>query len=248
MAMHLVVLCLVALIGIIVTTGLLGRFWRFVQVHPAGHAPHRSPARRLTLRGPGPNEIAEQRAVRARLDAPFAAVFLGLSLVVLATPGFDNAWAPMFLLWALAAAVRWIETGPAASFARLGIVILLVLEALLVLGIHGGGALPQAGAYVALALVGMVLLYRADELPLSFGPREPGGNLPPRRRPMPTRAPSHPPMSHSLYDTLPITRQHPVTQATPTTRTRRNPLRVREDEGTVVSPPYYPQPTMQAGD
>ena len=251
MVLHLIVLCLLILTGTAIVTGVLGRFWRFVMPRSTSRSPKQPLMKRLSLRPPGPDEFAEQLAVRARLDAPFAAIFLGFSLVVLATPGFDNAWVPMFLLWTLAAVVRWLENGPAASFARLGIVILLAVEALLVVGIHGATAFPQAGAYAVVALVGAVLLYRANELPISFGPRDPGGNLPPRRRPTGTArtrtrtSNSGAFVGHSLYDTLPGTQQQHSAQITPITRARRNPMRVREDEGRILTTPYYPQPSMQ---
>jgi len=241
---HLIVLCVIVLVGSVVATGVLGKFWRFVRVRPSYRSPHGASVKRLSLRSPGPDEFEEQLDRRARLDAPFAAVFLGFSIVVLATPGFDNAWVPMFLLWSGAAAVRWRDSGPAAVFARLGIVVLLALEALLILGLHGGTALPQAGAYVALALVGVILLHRANELTLPFGgPRGTGGDRPPRRRPAATdsRTQSAPPLSHSLYNTLPATQQRPLAQITSITRARRNPLRIAETEGSVVSLPYYPR-------
>ncbi len=136
----------------------------------------------------------------------------------------------------VAAVVRWLDSGPAAAFARLGTVVLLALETLLVFGLHGGTALPQAGAYAVLALVGAVLLYRANELPLPFGP--------PRHR-WRSAAPSSPchcstreqsasSLGHSLYDTIPATQQRPLAQITSITQARRNPLRVAETEGSVV--------------
>jgi len=242
MVVHLIVLCAIVLVASVVATGILGQFWRFVRVRPSYRSPHGAPVKRLSLHSPGPDDFEEQLDRRTRLDAPFAAVFLGFSIIVLATPGLDNAWEPTFLLWCVAAAVRWRDTGPAAAFARLGTVVLLAVEALLVLGLHGGTALPQAGAYVALALVGVVLLYRANELPLPFGgPRGTGGDLPPRRRPTAAHEQSGPSLSHPLYDTLPATQQRPLAQITPITQARRNPLRVAETEGSVVSPPYYPR-------
>lgn len=225
MVVFFVVLVLAVVVGTVATTAILGRFWRFVLLRPA-HRARGSVLSRLSLRGPGADEYAEQGAVRARLDAPFAAVFLGLSLIVLAMPGFAEAWVPLLALWTAAAVVRWRDTGPASSFVRLGTVILLALEALIVVGFRGGDALPQAGAYIALALVGLGILYRAGDLPLSFGPGDPNGrNLPPRRR----AAGITKGAGQSLMDTLPAaTRERPA---------RRNSAR-----------PSYPEPTGHYGD
>ncbi len=235
MVLFFVVLVLAVVVGTVAITAVLGRCWRFVMVRPT-HRAGGSPLSRLSLRGPNADEYAEQQSVRTRLDAPFAAVFLAASLIVLAMPGFGEAWAPLLALWGAAAIIRWRDGGPASSFVRLGIVLLLAVESVIVAGFRGGEALPQAGAYVALALVGLGVLYRTNGLSLPFGPGGGDtGGLPPRRRAR--RVPSG--ASHSFFDTMPAAQGRIV---------RGSRQSVRPDDSGVLSPPYHPQHTASAGD
>lgn len=235
--------CVGALIGTLVVTALLGQCWRFVTIR--GQRPHRplSWRERFSVRAPGPRERAEKGERLARLDVPFAALFLGGSLIVLATRGFGGIWWPTFALWLVGAVVRWLTPGPAAVVVRCGTVAVLAIEAVLVVGLRGAAALPQAIAYVVAALVGGYFLYRAGELPVpTTGPRTPS---PTGRRPSLPRA--FPP-APAMYDTLPATQAaRPLAQVTPISYARRNnPQRVRPDEGEVLTPPYYPQRAVGA--
>lgn len=235
MVLFFVVLVLAIVAGTVAATAVLGRCWRFVMVQPA-HRAGGSPRSRLSFRGPNADEHAEQQAVRTRLDAPFAALFLGASLIALAMPGFGEAWVPLLALWAAAAVIRWRESGPAASFVRFGTVILLAVESVIVAGFRGGNALPQAGAYIALALVGLGVLARTGDVSFPFGSG--GGdasNLPPRRRAH--RASSG--AGHSFFDTLPASQGRVI---------RGNRRKVQPDDSGVLSSPYYPQQTISTGD
>lgn len=245
MGVFFLLLALGVIAGTVIATAILGRFWRFVKLRPA-HRAQGSPFSRFSVRPPGPVEYEEQQALRRRLDAPFAAVFLGVSLIVLAMPGFAELWVPLFVLWVAAAVVRWRDRGPASSFVRLGTVILLVVEALIVIAMRGGDALLQAAAYLALALVGLGILYRTGDLPLLLGPGDAAdGNLPPRRR-SPNRVTAG--AGHAMRDALPAAQARNGVRVAITTPNRRTPRRVKQDESGVLSPPYSPQATAHYGD
>ena len=219
---------------------VLGRLWRFVLVRPPGPAESRSLVRRIVILSPGPRDFAEQQSRLVRFDLPFAVVFLVGSLYLLATPGVGGAWLLTFVFWCGGAVTRWLTPSARIVPIRCAMVVLLVVEAVLVLLIRGGGALPQALAYLVVALGGALLLYVANELPLPFAPQGPYTSY--RRGARPARAPM-PQQEYGMhFDTMPaVAPRRPMAQVTPINyaHARRNPLRVREDEGAVVSPPYY---------
>ena len=218
---------------------VVGRLWRFVLIRPPGPAGPRSVVQRIVVLPPDPRDRAEQEARLVRLDLPFTAVFLVGSLYLLATPGIGGAWLMTFLFWCGGAVTRWLTPSARAVPIRCAMVVLLIVEAVLVLLIRGGGALPQALVYLVVALVGASLLYAANELPLPFAPQGPYTSY--RRGARPARAPMPQQQEYGMhFDTMPaITPRRPMARVTPITYARRNPLRVREDEGAVVSPPYY---------
>ncbi|GEM_PF-6581237 len=217
---------------------VLGRLWRFVLIRPPGPAGPRSVVRRIVVMPPGPRDFAEQQWRLVRFDLPFTIIFLAGSLYVLATAGVGGAWLLTFALWCGGAVTRWLTPSARIVPIRCAIVVLLIVEAVLVLLIRGGGALPQALAYLIVALCGALLLYAANELPLPFAPQGPYTSY--RRGARSDYAPM-PQQEYSMqFDTMPSAApRRPMAQVTPINYARRNPLRVREDEGAVVSPPYY---------
>lgn len=224
----------------VVGVAALGGLWRFVLIRPPGRDKPQSLVQRIAVMAPGPRDFAEQQARLIRLDLPFAVGFLIGSLFLLATAGFGGAWLLTFVIWCGGAVTRWLTRSAHTVKIRCGIVFLLVGEAMLVLGIRGGGAFPQALVYLTTALVGALLLYRANELPLHFAPQDPRASYRRSVRPADPPAPSYPPNYAMHYDTVPsVAPRRPLAEVTPISYARRNPLRVREDEGAVVSPPYY---------
>ena len=219
---------------------VVGRLWRFVLIRPPGPAGPRSVMQRVVVLPPGPRDFAEQESRLVRFDLPFTVVFLVGSLYLLATPGLGGAWLLTFVLWCGGAVTRWLTPSARIVPIRCAMVVLLIVEAVLVLLIRGGGAFPQALAYLAVALAGALLLYAANELPLPFAPQGPYTSYRRGLRPGSDHAPM-PQQEYSMhFDTMPaITPRRPMAQVTPINYARRNPLRVREDEGAVVSPPYY---------
>jgi hypothetical protein len=220
---------------------VLGRLWRFVLIRPPGPAGPRTALQRIVLLKPGPRDFAEQESRLVRFDLPFAVVFIAGSLFLLGTAGFGGAWFITFLIWCGAAVIRWLTPSTHIVPIRCAMVVLLIVDAILVLLIRGGNALPQTLLYLVVALVGTLLLYAANELPLPFAPQGPYTSY---RRGAPARPASAPPPLQQEYgmhfDTMPaVAPRRPMAQVTPITYARRNPLRVREDEGAVVSPPYY---------
>lgn len=217
---------------------VLGRLWRFVLIRPPGPTGPRSLVRRIVVLPPDPRDFAEQESRLARFDLPFTAVFLLGSLFLLATRGVGGAWLLTFAFWCGGAVTRWLTPSARIVPIRCAIVLLLIIEAVLVLLIRGGSAFPQAFSYLVVALAGALLLYAANELPLPFAPQGPYTAY--RRGARPAAAPT-PYQEYSMpFDTMPAVAPHrPVAQVTPINYARRNPLRVREDEGAVVSPPYY---------
>ena len=219
---------------------ILGRLWRFVLIRPPDPARSRSVLQRILLVKPGPRDFAEQESRLVRLDLPFAVAFVVGSLFLLGTAGFGGAWFVTFLIWCVAAVTRWLTPSARIVPIRCAIVVLLIVDAILVLLIRGGNALPQTLLYLVVALVGTLLLYAANELPLPFAPQGPYTSY---RRGAPARPASAPPPQQEYgmhFDTMPaVAPRRPMAQVTPITYARRNPLRVREDEGAVVSPPYY---------
>ncbi|MCA1670546.1 MAG: hypothetical protein LC793_24830, partial [Thermomicrobia bacterium] len=191
---------------------------------------------------PGPRDFAEQESRLARFDLPFTVVFLVGSVYLLATPGVGGAWLLTFAFWCSGAVTRWLTPSARIVPIRCAIVVLLIVEAMLVLLIRGGGAFPQALAYLVVALAGALLLYAANELSLPFAPQGPYTSY--RRGARPERESEYvsaPQQGYSMqFDTMPaVAPRRPMAQVTPINYARRNPLRVREDEGAVVSPPYY---------
>jgi len=167
-------------------------------------------------------------------------IFLVGSLYLLATPGIGGVWLITFAFWCGGAVTRWLTPSVRIVPIRCALVVLLIIEAVLVLLIRGGGAFPQALAYLVVALVGALLLYAANELPLPFAPQGPYTSYRRDARPAPDYAPM-PQQEYGMhFDTMPaVAPRRPMAQVTPITYARRNPLRVREDEGAVISPPYY---------
>ncbi|MDQ6603900.1 MAG: hypothetical protein M3Z19_14355 [Chloroflexota bacterium] len=221
---------------------VLGRLWRFVLVRPPGPTQPRALVRRVAILPPGTRDFAEQQSRLVRFDLPLAAIFLVGSLYLLATPGVGGAWLLTFAFWCGGAVTRWLTPSARIVPIRCAMVVLLVIEAVLVLLIRGGGALPQALVYLFVALVGASLLYAANELPLPFAPQGPYTSY--RRGARPDYAPApRPQQEYGMhFDTMPaLAPRRPMAQVTPINyaRARRNPMRVREDEGAVVSPPYY---------
>lgn len=219
------------LILTVAATAALGGVWRFVTPATGG-------ARRMRLSAPDRRDYAAAQERIARLDLPFALLFLAVSLYVLATPGIGGAWLLTFAFWVAAAVVRWLSGSPYLVQVRCATVLLLIVESLVVLAIRGGGALPQALVYLATALVGALLLFRANELPFAPGPT--GSDSPYRRltRTLDAPRPQHEAGMH--MDTMPaMAPRRPPAPVTPITQARRNPLRTREDAGAVISPPYY---------
>jgi len=219
---------------------VLGRLWRFVLIQPVGPAKPRSVLRRIVILSPGPRDFAEQQSRLVRFDLPLTVVFLVGSLYLLATAGVGGAWLITFALWCGGAVIRWLTPSARIVPIRCALVVLLIVEAVFVLLIRGGGAFPQAVAYLVVALVGALLLYAANELPRPFTPQGPYTSYRRDVRPVPTHAPM-PQQEYGMhFDTMPaVAPRRPMAQVTPITYARRNPLRVREDEGSVVSPPYY---------
>lgn len=230
----LITIALLTVAGVTV----LGRLWRFVLIRPPGPTGPQSVVRRIVVLPPGPRDFAEQEARLVRFDLPFTVAFLAGSLYLLAMPGIGGAWLLTFVFWCGGAVTRWLTPSARIVPIRCAMVVLLIVEAVLVLLIRGGGALPQALAYLIVALTGALLLYAANELPLPFAPQGPYTSY--RRSTRPNHAPM-PQQEYSMqFDTMPaIAPRRPMAQVTPITYARRNPLRVREDEGAVVSPPYY---------
>jgi hypothetical protein len=231
------------LIGIasltVASVAVLGQMWRFVLIRPQGPEGPRSVLQRIVILKPGPRDFAEQESRLIRFDLPFAVIFIVGSLFLLATAGFGGAWLVTFIIWCGAAVTRWLTPSARIVPIRCAMVVLLIVDAVLVLLIRGGSALPQTLLYLVVALVGALLLYAANELPLPFAPQGPYTSY---RRGAPARpAPPPPRQEYGMhFDTMPsVAPRRPMAQVTPITYARRNPLRVREDEGAVVSPPYY---------
>jgi hypothetical protein len=223
----------------LMSVAVLGRMWRFVLIRPPGPTGPRSVLQRVVVLKPGPRDFAEQEARLVRFDLPFAVVFIAGSLFLLATAGFGGAWVVTFLIWCGAAVTRWLTPSARIVPIRCAMVVLLIVDAVLVLLIRGGSALPQTLLYLVAALAGTLLLYGANELPLPFAPQGPYTSY---RRGSPARpAPPPPQQEYGMhFDTMPsVAPRRPMAQVTPINYARRNPLRVREDEGAVVSPPYY---------
>ncbi len=221
------------------SVAVLGRLWRFVLIRPPGPTEPRSALQRIVVLKAGPRDYAEQEARLVRFDLPFAVLFLVGSFFLLATAGFGGAWFVTFVIWCAAAVTRWLTPSARIVPIRCATVVLLIVDAVLVLLIRGGSALPQTLLYLVVALAGTLLLYAANELPLPFAPQGPYTSY---RRGSPARPVSAPPQQDygMHFDTMPsVAPRRPMAQVTPITYARRNPLRVREDEGAVVSPPYY---------
>jgi hypothetical protein len=219
---------------------VVGRLWRFVLIRPPGPAGPRSVVQRIVVLPPDPRDFAEQERRLVHLDLPFTVVFLVGSLYLLATPGVGGAWLITFVLWCGGAVTRWLTPSARIVPIRCAMVVLLIVEAVLVLLIRGGGAFPQALAYLAVALAGALLLYAANELPLPFAPQGPYTSYRRGARPGSGYTPTQQQEYPMQFDTMPaIAPRRPMAQVTPINYARRNPLRVREDEGAVVSPPYY---------
>lgn len=221
----------------LVGVAVLGRLWRFVLIRPPGPAGPRSVVQRIVVLKPGPRDVAEQEARLVRLDLPFAVIFLAGSFFLLATAGVGGAWLITFVIWCGAAVTRWLMPSARIVPIRCTMVVLLIVDAVLALLIRGGSALPQTLLYLVAALAGTFLLYAANELPLPFAPQGPYTSY--RRGPQRFEAP--PPQEYGMhFDTMPaVAPRRPMAQVTPITYARRNPLRVPEDEGAIVSPPYY---------
>ncbi|MHB8645330.1 MAG: hypothetical protein ACYDAR_06035 [Thermomicrobiales bacterium] len=219
---------------------VLGRLWRFVLIRPPGPVGPRSVVRRIVVMPPDPRDVAEQQWRLVRFDLPLAVIFIVGSLYLLAMPGVGGAWLLTFAFWCGGAVTRWLTPSARIVPIRCAMVVLLIVEAVLVLLIRGGGALPQALAYLVVALAGALLLYAANELPLPFAPQGPYTSYRRGARPDSGYAPM-PQQEYSMqFDTMPsVAPRRPMAQVTPITYARRNPLRVREDEGAVVSPPHY---------
>jgi hypothetical protein len=221
---------------------VVGRLWRFVLIRPPGPAGARSVVQRIVVLPPGPRDFAEQESRLVRFDLPLTVIFLAGSLYLLATPGIGGAWLITFALWCGGAVTRWLTPSARIVPIRCAMVVLLIVEAVLVLLIRGGGAFPQALAYLVVALAGAMLLYAANELPLPFAPQGPYTSY--RRGARPDTGAGYasaPQQEYAMqFDTMPaLAPRRPMAQVTPINYVRRNPLRVREDEGAVVSPPYY---------
>jgi hypothetical protein len=219
------------------SVAVLGRLWRFVLVRPQGPAGPRSLLQRIVVLKPGPRDFAEQESRLVRFDVPFAVIFLAGSVCLLATAGFGGAWFLTFLIWCGAAVTRWLTPSARIVPIRCATVVLLIVDAVLVLLIRGGSALPQTLLYLVVALAGTLLLYAANELPLPFAPQGPYTSY---RRGTPS-PPAPQQQEYGMhFDTMPsVAPRRPMAQVTPITYARRNPLRIREDEGAVVTPPYY---------
>jgi hypothetical protein len=222
----------------VIGTAVVGRLWRFVRVRPQDPRFPRPMTQRVLVTAPNKWDYAEAQERIARFDLPFAIVFLLGSLGILATGGIGGAWLLTFALWCAAAIARWLMSSLFVVQIRCAMVILLVLESLFVLGIRGGSALPQALVYLAAALAGALFLYRANELPFASGPADPDSPYRRLTRTMDAPTPQYDTGTH--LDTMPsIAPRRPLAQVTPIASARRNPLRVREDEGAIASPPYY---------
>lgn len=227
-------------IGLLTLAGVavLGRLWRFVLIRPQGPAGPRSAIQRIIVLKPGPRDFAEQEAQLVRFDVPFAVIFLAGSLFLLATAGVGGAWFVTFVIWCGAAVTRWLTPSARIVPIRCATVVLLIVDAVLVLLIRGGSALPQTLLYLVAALAGTFLLYAANELPLPFAPQGPYTSY--RRGPQRFDPPAPRQEFGMHFDTMPsVAPRRPMAQVTPITYARRNPLRVHEDEGAVLSPPYY---------
>jgi hypothetical protein len=127
----------------LMSVAVLGRMWRFVLIRPPGPTGPRSVLQRVVVLKPGPRDFAEQEARLVRFDLPFAVVFIAGSLFLLATAGFGGAWVVTFLIWCGAAVTRWLTPSARIVPIRCAMVVLLIVDAVLVLLIRGGGALPQ---------------------------------------------------------------------------------------------------------
>jgi hypothetical protein len=233
-----VAIIIAILFSTVIGTALVGRLWRFVRVRPQDPHTPRPTMQRMLVTAPNTWDYAEAQERIARLDLPLAILFLLGSLGILATGGIGGAWLLTFVLWCAAAVVRWLMGSLFVVQIRCAMVILLVLESLLVLGIRGGSALPQALVYLAGALAGALFLYRANELPFAPGPAGPESPYRRLTRTMDAPTPQYDTGMH--MDTMPsMAPRRPLAQVTPITYARRNPMRIREDEGAITSPPYY---------
>ena len=226
--------------GILTALGMaaLGRLWRFVLIRPSGAGGARNALQRIVVLAPGPRDFAEQQRRLVRYDLPFALLFLAGSFYLLATPGVSGVWPLTLALWCGGAVIRWLTQSDRIVPIRCGIVLLLVIDAVLVLLIRGGDALPQTLAYLGVALVGTLVLYQTHELPLPFASHGPYTSY---RRGAPLYdPPASPAPGQTMHrDPTPTAPRRPAARVTPITYARRNPLRVSEDEGAIVSPPYY---------
>jgi hypothetical protein len=222
----------------VVGTAVVGQIWRFVRVRPQDPYAPRSTAPRMLLSAPTRWDRAEAQERIARLDLPVAVLFLIGSLVVLGTPGIGGAWALTFVFWCVAAVARWLMASMFVVQIRCAMVLLLIIESLLVLGIRGGSALPQALVYLAAALAGALLLYRANELPFAPGPAGPESPYRRLTRTMDAPAPQYDSGMHA--DTMPsMVQRRPLAQVTLITSARRGAFRVPDGEAASGAPTYY---------
>lgn len=237
---RIIIILVAMLVLTVVATAALGGIWRFVIPAAGDPRDRRGAARQRSIRlgAPRRRDYAEAQRHIAQLDLPFALLFLAVSLYVLATPGIGGAWLLTFAFWLVAAVVRWLSESAYLMHVRCVTVLLLIVESLIVLAIRGGAALPQALVYLAAALVGALLLFRANELPFATGPT--GSDSPYRRLTRTLDAPRPQYEAGMHMDTMPaLAQRRPRAPVTPITQARRNPLRTREDAGAVLSPPYY---------
>jgi hypothetical protein len=222
----------------VIGTAIVGRLWRFVRVRPQDPRSPRSLTQRMLVSAPSTWDYADAQEHIARLDLPLAILFLLGSVVILATRGIGGAWLLTFALWCVAAVARWLMTSLFVVQIRCALVILLVIESLLVLGIRGGSALPQALVYLAAALAGALLLYRANELPFAPGPA--GPESPYRRLTRTMDAPTPQYDTGMYHDTIPaMAPRRPLAQVTPISAARGTAFRAREEEAAFGTPPYY---------
>lgn len=210
-----IALLVAILVLTVAATAVIGEVWRFVV--PVGGR-----SRRVRLLAPDRRDYMEAQERIARLDLPFALLFLAASLYVLATPGIGGAWLLTFAFWVVAALVRWLSGSVYLTHVRFAIVLLLIVESLIVLAIRGGAALPQALVYLATALVGALLLYRAHEFPFATDLTD--ADSPYRRRTRTLDAPQPQYEAGMHVDTMPaLAHRRPPAPVTPIAGARRSP-------------------------
>jgi hypothetical protein len=232
-AIIIAILCMTVL-----GTAVAGRLWRFVRVRPQDPRSPRPLTQRLLISAPTRWDYADAQERIGRLDLPLAVLFILGSLLILGTRGIGGAWFLTFVLWCGGAILRWLMLSIFVVQIRCAMVILLVIESLLVLGIRGGSALPQALVYLAAALAGALFLYRANELPFAPGPAGPESPYRRLTRAMDAPVPQYETGMH--LDTMPsIAPRRPLAEVTPISYARRGPLRRRSEDAGAAAPPHY---------